>query len=79
MSVRVLFFGATSDLTGNREQFLEFQQDRTVAQLVEHLTVLFPRLAHLNLLVSINQEYAGFDATVCDGDEVAIFTAVSGG
>ena len=32
-----------------------------------------------NVLVAINQEYADFDATVNDGDEVAFFPPVTGG
>jgi len=31
------------------------------------------------LLVAVNQEYAGDAMPLKDGDEVAIFTAVSGG
>jgi molybdopterin converting factor small subunit len=38
-----------------------------------------PRLRDHKLLFSINQEFASGDEMVRDGDELAIFTAVSGG
>ena len=39
----------------------------------------FPKLGSHKLLYSLNQTYATGDEIVRDGDELAIFTAVSGG
>jgi molybdopterin converting factor small subunit len=39
----------------------------------------FPELKHHKLLFAINETYAKGDEIIHDGDELAIFTAVSGG
>lgn len=79
MSVRILYFGATADLTGTREHILEFEEFRKVSEVVDHQIALFPRLGGRNLLISLNQEYINANEVIHDGDEVGIFTAVSGG
>ena len=79
MKVSVLFFGATADEVGRREIELDFPEsiraDGAFARIVDQ----FPRLSQHKLLFAINQEYASGDETVRDGDELAVFTAVSGG
>ena len=75
--VRVLFFGATADLTGERE--INFPIESLRGPTVSEIVKKFPQLAQHKLLFSINQEYAQDDEILHDGDEVAIFTAVSGG
>jgi molybdopterin converting factor small subunit len=79
MSVRILFFGATADATGNREIVVNENGFSNVNSILDELRETYPRLASHNLLFSINQQYAGGDENVSDGDEIAIFTAVSGG
>lgn len=79
MSVRILFFGATADATGNREIVINGNGFSNVSSIVEELSETYPRLTSHNLLYSINQQYASSSDSVKDGDEIAIFTAVSGG
>jgi molybdopterin synthase sulfur carrier subunit len=76
MSVSVLFFGATADVVGSRK--VETLA-ATSTQLLENILLEYPGLASHKLLVSVNQEYASDTVILNDGDEVAIFTAVSGG
>jgi molybdopterin synthase sulfur carrier subunit len=78
MSITVLFFGATADIVRRRELRLE-QNESTASRLLEELVSNHPALASHKLLISINQQYASCNDLVRDGDEVAIFTAVSGG
>ncbi|MGI8813113.1 MAG: MoaD/ThiS family protein [Pyrinomonadaceae bacterium] len=79
MKVRVLFFGATADLVGNRELTLTCADTGTADDILHLILKDFPQLQDQKLLLSINQEYAyGFES-VREGDEMAIFTAVSGG
>lgn len=79
MKVRVLFFGATADETGEREVAFalaaETKADRAFAEIVEK----YPRLKNHKLLFALNQEYANGEEILKDGDELALFTAVSGG
>lgn len=79
MKVSVLFFGATADETGTREIDLEFPENAKAEDAFGEIVSKFPRLANHKLLFAVNQEYAGGDEIIKDGDELAVFTAVSGG
>lgn len=79
MKVQVLFFGATADEIGEREVEFSLNEsikaERAFAEIVEK----YPRLKNHKLLFAVNQEYASGAENLSDGDELAIFTAVSGG
>lgn len=79
MRVTVLFFGATADITGQRKIELDAQPESTSRDLFERVMTEHPRLASHRLLFSVNEQYASGVEKLMDGDEVAIFTAVSGG
>jgi len=79
MTVQLLFFGATADITGEREIDFSIKKNSRASQTFSEIVERFPGLAQHKLLFSINQEYAEGHETLHDGDELAIFTAVSGG
>ncbi len=79
MSIRILFFGAIADAAGNREIVINKNGFSNVSSILDELRDSYPRIASHQLRFSINQQYATGDEVVQDGDEVAIFTAVSGG
>ena len=79
MPVHVLFFGATADITGLRQIVVEVPQDSPARAAFDQVLAEYPQLASHRLLFSLNQKYATGDEVVRDGDELAIFTAVSGG
>ena len=82
MNVKVLFFGATAEAAGKREIGFEAQTGKNAAEVFDEILAAFPGLQKSfgkTLLFSINQEYANGDESVSDGDELAVFTAVSGG
>jgi molybdopterin converting factor small subunit len=79
MKVQVLFFGATADETGAREISLEVEENKPAAEAFSEIVERFPRLGAHKLLFAVNQEYASGDEIIKDGDELAVFTAVSGG
>ena len=79
MVVRVLFFGATATDTGKRDIVLDLGEPRSVDSLYDKVLETFPKLSRHKLHYSLNQHYATGDEIVRDGDEIAIFTAVSGG
>lgn len=79
MPVRVLFFGATSDITGKREIEIEPTAGVTSNTIFNEIVSKFPRLSSHRLLYTVNQQFAAGDEIIHDGDELAIFTAVSGG
>lgn len=79
MANTLLFFGATADIVGLR--VIEFGDlaGIAVSDVLSTVTSKYPGLASHKLHISINQEFAAADQTISDGDEIAIFTAVSGG
>lgn len=79
MNVRVLFFGATSNLVGLRELELNVGKRSSVGTVLDQLFLVHSTLSNHQLLVSVNEEYAELQTLLNEGDEVAIFTAVSGG
>jgi len=79
MTIQVLFFGATADLADTRSKPIEIGATVTASQIVDQIGSEYPTLSRHKLLFSVNQEYVPGDVTLNDGDEVAIFTAVSGG
>jgi molybdopterin converting factor small subunit len=79
MKVQVLFFGATADETGEKEIEISFDEDIKANQAFIEIVEKYPRLKNHKLLFAVNQEYANGDENLNNGDELAVFTAVSGG
>ena len=79
MNVKVLFFGATADAAGEREVEISFDNPVNAETAFSDILEKFPRLSARKLLFARNQEYITGDEMIEDGDELAVFTAVSGG
>ena len=79
MMVKVLFFGGTADEVGQRQLELSFNETPTVIDAFKETVRNFPILEKRKLLFAVNQEYASSDRQLRNGDELAIFTPVSGG
>ncbi|MEO8072076.1 MAG: MoaD/ThiS family protein [Acidobacteriota bacterium] len=79
MKVQVLFFGATADAVGKREIEIPLTEDTKAEKVFEGIVEQFPQLKSHSLLFAVNQEYAGGGEIIKNGDELAVFTAVSGG
>jgi len=77
--MKVLFFGQTAEIVGTRE--LEISLDNSIKANEAFAEVLkkYPQLKENKLLFAVNQEYSKGDEIINDNDELAIFTAVSGG
>lgn len=79
MHVTVLFFGATADIAGKRRYEINVSEGASAKAIFERMLAVYPRLADHKLHISVNQQFATDDEVVHEGDELAIFTAVSGG
>jgi molybdopterin converting factor small subunit len=79
MKVQVLFFGATAEAIGEREIEFDLAEQAKAADALRQIIGQFPQLKRHSLLFALNQEYANGDEIIRTGDELAIFTAVSGG
>jgi molybdopterin converting factor small subunit len=77
--IEILLFGATADAVGARRISRSVSTEMNASDLVARLKKEFPALARHKLLLSINQQYAKENDAVSSGDEIALFTAVSGG
>ena len=79
MNISVLFFGATADVVGTRELAIDFPENSKAEDVFAEIINKYPQLANHKLLFAVNQEYSNGDETIKNGDELAVFTAVSGG
>ncbi|HKP68323.1 MAG TPA: MoaD/ThiS family protein [Pyrinomonadaceae bacterium] len=79
MKVCVLFFGATAEAVGEREIECSVADTDSASQLVRKIAADHPALGNLKLLFAINEEYVAPEASLNDGDKLAVFSAVSGG
>lgn len=79
MRVRVLFFGATAAVVGTHEAEMTLGERGSPADVVERFADTHPDLRSHRLLFAVNEKYAPEDSQLKDGDELAIFTPVSGG
>jgi molybdopterin converting factor subunit 1 len=81
MEIRVLFFGVLKDLAGGDSDSLILPDEATAGDVLQHYE---KRIASLkgklsSVAISVNQEYAGLEAKLHSGDEVALLPPVSGG
>ncbi len=79
MVVEILFFGATAEIVGERNIQVELPGDPSASEIFDKLIATNPRLSSHRLHYSINQQYATGNEIIREGDELAVFTAVSGG
>jgi sulfur-carrier protein len=78
-SVKILFFGATAEAAGAREENLDLSGMTTVGEALKTILNRHPRLSGHKLLIAVNEEYVSPETFLNVGDELAVFTAVSGG
>ncbi|MGH9794183.1 MAG: MoaD/ThiS family protein [Candidatus Acidiferrales bacterium] len=81
MRVRVLFFGRLREVAGCAEDWAEVAAGARVEDVFAQYAKATPRVGEFrgSLAASVNEEYAGWDAALKDGDEVAFLPPVSGG
>src|SRR2546421_11202461 len=81
MQVKVLFFGMLRELAGEGSELLQLHEGSTLADLISHYEQRIPRLKDFvsSIAMAVNQQYAGSDCTLKEGDEIALLPPVSGG
>ena len=79
MEIKVLFFGATADATGKRADLIIVEDGCSIGLATARLSDKYPSLKSHKLIFAVNEEYANPSDMLSDGDELAVFTAVSGG
>ena len=82
MSVEILYFAAVRDLAGKSQETMTLPpQVRTIAALRAHIEVVVPALAGRLAAVrwAKNEVFVEMDATLADGDVIALIPPVAGG
>jgi MoaE-MoaD fusion protein len=81
MKVGVLFFGALKELLGRPGDTVVLPDGAHVRELLLYYARAAPRFEAMvpSLAISVNQEYAGPDRALHEGDEVGLLPPVSGG
>ena len=79
--VRVLLFGVLKDLAGRAVDSVELPEGASVAELMTRYGSQMPQLGNVlsSLAVAVNEQYAGPQTELKEGDEVALLPPVSGG
>lgn len=83
--MRVLYFAWVRETIGTGEEEVALPEGvGTVAALVDHLAARSPRHAaafanRRTIRCAVNQDFAGPEDAVAEGDEVAFFPPVTGG
>lgn len=78
-AVTILFFGRTAELAGTRRTRYPLAPGDNVQKVAEWAIAAYPQLAGARLLYALNEQYTDHLAELRDGDELALFTPVSGG
>jgi len=81
IAVKVRFFARLREQAGVEMESIEVAPSSTLADVYESLRRKHPALEPERRSVrgAVNREFADWDATVSDGDEVAFIPPVSGG
>lgn len=80
MKVKIKAFGISREIIGSKILELELPEGYTIAALKQELFQKYPSFNDLkSLYVAINNEYAGEETLVKEGDEIALIPPVSGG
>jgi molybdopterin synthase catalytic subunit len=81
ISIHIRFFAGHRDIVGRATLDMQLEDDATLGGVWARLTADYPRLAGYTgrLLYAVNQEFAGPESPLADGDEVAFIPPVSGG
>jgi molybdopterin converting factor subunit 1 len=74
-------FATLKEIVGATRISVELDEPATVATLVDNLIARYPALKPIsqNILISVNQNFAGYSQVITSEDEIALFPPVSGG
>lgn len=81
MRITVRCFAGCKDAVGSSSVSVEFPEGTTVGEAFAGMIESYPALAGYDssVMLAVNREYAGRQAVLEDGDELACIPPVSGG
>jgi MoaE-MoaD fusion protein len=81
MKIGVLFFGVLKEVVGRSAETVDLPEGARVRDVLLYYARATPRFEAMvpSLAIAVNQEYAGADRPLRQGDEVGLLPPVSGG
>jgi len=81
MKVRVLFFARYGELVGQDEREVTIPGTATVGDLLSQLRSSLPGAEKFPVrpMVAVNQAHSGLEASLSEGDEIALLPPLAGG
>ena len=80
MKIEILFFGITSDLIGETQVQIAFENAISVADFKSVLKEKYPQLKNINsYAIAVNEAYAKDDIILKQNDVIAVIPPVTGG
>lgn len=80
MTINVLFFGMSRDITGQASEKLTFNEELTVESFKDFIHNKYPELSRIkSFSIAVNESYAEGGCQLKDKDVLAIIPPVSGG
>lgn len=80
MRCRIKAFGISREIIGNKLLEMDLPEGYPVADFKKDLFRKYPALVDLrSLYIAVNNEYAGEQSVLREGDEIALIPPVSGG
>ena len=79
MKLKLLFFGALTDVVSNQQYVTDVVDGTSVSTLDASLKLKYPSLAGYKYKVAVNQKIVENDHPLTDGDEVAFLPPFAGG
>ncbi len=77
--IRVILFGMLAERAGCREITLDSDGERKLSDIIDEVREKYLKGIVGSLIFAVNEEQAGPETDVKDGDEVAIMPPFSGG
>jgi molybdopterin synthase sulfur carrier subunit len=81
--IRIIFFAGLREALGKSQIEMPIAASLSLEQLRTAIIKQYPawemELTRKNILMSVNQQFAGLESVVKTGDEVAFFPPVTGG
>ncbi|MEI7645752.1 MAG: molybdenum cofactor biosynthesis protein MoaE [Chloroflexales bacterium] len=81
ITIHIRLFAGHRDIVGRAALEMQLEDGTTLGAVWDRLTAAYPQLVGYtgHLLYAVNQEFAGPETTLADGDEAAFIPPVSGG
>lgn len=81
MKIKIKTFASMKEACGFSEKDLNVPPGSTTGTVLDELMTEHPniRLSGTSILIAVNEEYAGRERVLAEGDVIALFPPVSGG